>query len=143
MKPEELMIGDWVEVTQTECVADGGHYITWSEYGKVIGITDSYIEVEVRDGEYNVDAHEDELKPIPLTPEILEKNGFIKQAYDGWLISENNGRGLIEYRTDCFDGLLRINYNKKPFSKLMIKVKYVHKLQHALKLCGIDKEIEI
>ena len=83
------------------------------------------------------------IKPIPLTAEILEKNGFIKQAYDGWLISVDNGRGQIEYRKDYFNGLLRIDYNKKPFSKLMIKVKYVHELQHALRLCNIEKDIEI
>lgn len=138
MKATELMIGDWV-------LHDGEPY----------QIRQLGIYGENRDGEdypavcvgkpkgIGLIIERNEIEPIPLTPEILERNGFVKQAYDGWLISKDNGRGLIEYRTDCFDGLLRINYNKKPFSKLMVKVKYVHKLQHALILCGIDKEITI
>lgn len=83
------------------------------------------------------------IEPIPITPKILKKNGFVKQDYDGWLISENNGRRLIEYRTDYFDGLLIINFVEEPYSKISIKLKYVHELQHALKLCGINEEIEI
>lgn len=95
-------------------------------------------EVESAEGVIN---DIDQVKPIPLTPEILEKNGFVKQAYDGWLINEDNSRRLIEYRTDYFDGFLIINYTKKPFSKISIKLKHVHELQHALRLCGINKEI--
>ena len=140
MDAKDLMIGDWVEVTRTECVPDGGHYMTWSEYGKVIGVTDSYIEVEVRDGGYNVDAHEDEFKPIPLTPEILEKNGFEQK------------------QSEFINGDIEIIFTIKGFSfwsKKTIEIAhgngskinnlpcYVHQLQHALRLCGIYKEIEI
>ena len=80
---------------------------------------------------------------IPITPDFLEKHGFKKQDYDGWLISENNGRRLIEYRTDYFDGMLRIRYAEEPFCDLSVKIKYIHELQHALRLVGIDKEITI
>lgn len=131
MKATELMIGDWVEVTQTECVADGGHYMTWSEYGKVIGITDSYIEVQVRDGEYNVDAHEDELKPIPITDEILKKN--FPDCEDGYTIGWwDDDRG--GYQVDFFCN---------GFSLEIKTIHHVHKLQHTLRLCGLEKEIEL
>ena len=129
------MIGDWVSLFQgnpdgTSCNVQVSYI---GEYG----------EVGIEGCEEYTSANCNLLFPIPITPEILEKNGFVKQAYDGWLISENNGRRLIEYRTDYFDGLLRINYDEEPFSKLTIKVKYFHELQHALRLCGINKEIEI
>lgn len=138
MDAKDLMIGDWVEVTQTECVADGGHYITWSEYGKVVGITDSYIEVEVRDGEYNVDAHEDELKPIPLTPEILEQNGFEMQR-------DKSELGTLDtYWLGSELGAFRIHrLNNGDYQFGLAKIKFVHQLQHALRLCGINKEIKV
>lgn len=138
MKATELMIDDWV-------LHDGEPYQI-RQLG-IYGVN--------RDGEdypavcvgkpkgIGLIIERNEIEPIPLTPEILEQNGFVKQAYDGWLISENNGRRLIEYRTDYFDGLLRIDYAEEPFSKISIKLKYVHELQQALRLCGINKEITI
>lgn len=130
MKANKLMIGDYVirkNVPKEILIVDTIDSIRDIVYLDLdgLGITEKL----------------ENIKPIPLTAEILEKNGFIKQAYDGWLISVDNGRGQIEYRKDYFNGLLRIDYNKKPFSKLMIKVKYVHELQHALRLCNINKEI--
>ena len=135
MKANELMIGDYIMLYEDiyiieEISSKGWAHIIYNDGSKCrVPLSTDYILGE--------------LTPIPLTPEILEKNGFVKQAYDGWLISENNGRGLIEYRTDYFDGLLRINYAEEPFSKLTIKVKYFHELQHALRLCGINKVITI
>ena len=138
MKATELMVGDWV-----------------LHEGKPYQIRQLGIYGENRDGEdypavcigkpkgIGLIIERNEIIPIPLTPEILEQNGFVKQDYDGWLIHEDNGRGLIEYRTDYFDGFLIINYIKKPFSKISVKLKHVHELQHALRLCGIDKEITI
>ena len=128
MKATELMVGDWVLMKDKPY--------------KVASLS-SIENLELESDKYIFHCLKDEIVPVPLTPEILEQNGFVKQAYDGWLISEDNGRGLIEYRTDYFDGLLRIDYAEEPFSKLTIKVKYLHELQHALILCGIDKEITI
>ena len=64
----------------------------------------------------------DGVQPIPLTPEILEKNGFT-QDYEA-----------ISVRND-FDKV----YFDIPFRFF----KYVHELQHALRLVGINKEIEL
>ena len=125
MDAKDLMVGDWA--------LDG------KKPAQITGIfCDDLFETTI-----SPSVGGDCLSPIPLTAEILEKNGFVKQAYDGWLISENNGRRLVEYRTDYFGGLLRINYAEEPFSKISIKLKHVHELQHALKLCRINKEIKI
>ena len=125
MKATELMINDWV--------LDG------KKPAQITGIfCDDLFETTI-----SPSVSGDCLSPIPITPEILEQNGFVKQDYDGWQISEDNSRGLIEYRTDYFDGFLIISYTKKPFSKISVKLKHVHELQHALRLCKIDKEITI
>jgi len=71
--------------------------------------------------------------PIPLTAEILEKNGFKKEAkrlwslYDGVSIDASFTLGEV-----VEDGQL-IVFRCSPF-----KVKYIHELQHAIRLCGLE-----
>lgn len=77
-----------------------------------------------------------EIEPIPLIQETLEKNGF--KEYDGL------------YRLDIAEGVF-VNADfksKEPFVSIHNTCyratpicKYVHQLQHALKLCGINHEI--
>ncbi len=107
MKANELMLGDWVLDTYTN--------------------KPMRIEVISRDmGEG--------LEPIPLTAEILEKNGFIYNEIpfvQGW---EQYGLTLITggdgFRISCGQNV-------------SMTIDSVHELQHALRLCGIDKEIEL
>ena len=64
---------------------------------------------------------------IPLTPEIMEKNGWWFDTEDTWLHDEVNF--TIEKwneRYQCYD----IN---------QIKFDSVHELQHALRLCGLNE----
>ena len=72
-------------------------------------------------------------QPIPLTPEILEKNGF-------WVL-EKVDNGAEEYIAYATDGLI-FHYNRGNdyyFPNTPISWKYVHQLQHALRLCGLDE----
>jgi hypothetical protein len=79
--------------------------------------------------------YEDEIEPIPLTPEILEKNGFRKEEdEDG-----NKRYSLIEGSTK-----FSLGYARSVFQwTFPIDVRYVHKLQHLLRFCGVGKEIEL
>ena len=88
-----------------------------------------------------------EIEPIPLTAEILEKNGFVLKP-DGWIWCDCEGIEdqnyiFIQFRKGC-DEVRRceINYVNKT-QATYYQIKYVHQLQHALKLCGIEKEIEL
>ena len=74
-----------------------------------------------------------DISEIPLTPEILEKNGF-EHPFANIYALNVEGRSIpfvIEYLFGC-EGLWDIR---------LTKISYVHELQHALRLCGIDKEI--
>lgn len=118
MKANELMIGDWVYNThnqQNEQVQEIGSGLVMLNYN------DLY--------EY------DEIEPIPLTPEILEKNGWMYIAEDKVFYPENLKGELpwIYYITDGTNDVFRM----KDFCNLQ----YVHQLQHALRLCEIEKEI--
>jgi hypothetical protein len=81
-----------------------------------------------------------EINPIPLTPEILEKNGFVNV--------ENAQTSTIMY--SFRDSLFRIevyDFNHITIdsyytdSSCDIFISSIHELQQALRLCGIKKEI--
>lgn len=101
------------------------------------------------------------LEPIPLTPEILEKNGFyygytsdeediasntiaqLSEEEKGWVWDEGAGSvkvifpnesdgGEIQICDQCFDRNMAFGFSEN----IML-----HELQHALRLCGIEKEI--
>ena len=80
------------------------------------------------------DYHESEIEPIPLTPEILKKNGFryndlpFVQSWEQFGLSLYLGGD--GYRINCGQNVAMV-------------IDSVHQLQHALKLCGIEKEIVI
>lgn len=127
MKAEELMIGDWVRVT--------------NRIAKVHDM-DRIVGVEFIDGGYDVFKIE-ELEPIPLTPEILEKNEFKKyhdaaedvdtymSNYFPFLLIEDNGRWSLS------------TYDSAPMLFFLLYIDYVHQLQHLLRLWGTIKQIKL
>lgn len=72
-----------------------------------------------------------EVEPIPLTAEILERNGF-----------ENNYDGDLGYAQSCGD-IIGIHIVGKGGVMDEMYFEHVHELQHALRLCKIEKEIEL
>ena len=86
------------------------------------------------------------VEPIPITPEILEKNGFTQcepQGY-GLYVKGKKGEGLynILWQGESYNYYLEIAAYTYPFGEFnKTNIKYVHQLQHALLLCGIEKEM--
>lgn len=76
----------------------------------------------------NVGLYMDEICPIPLTAEILEKN--FPTIEDGVTWNETADSDLFN---------IRVEYDKYVEGIF----KYTHELQHALRLAGIDKEIKL
>lgn len=141
MKAEELMIGDWVRNTEfgkngIDRIEDVEPRRVWLEHGTTY-VPLCYIE------------------PIPLNPEILKKNGLVKiddlegvSRYYIKLLDEET-RCVISFSFyDLIVGgvktLLKCWYEFRGGTNSIHKcnVLYVHELQHALRLCGIEKEIE-
>lgn len=124
MKANELMIGDWVLDTRT---------------GTPLRVNPFMAELEVP-----------EWQPIPLTPEILEKNGFNEPPLEM--------QKRVRFVVLCEEYQIRYSFNSYWFSiykniavhaigyptficAFQERIKYVHELQHALRLCKVDKEI--
>jgi len=78
-----------------------------------------------------------DVKPMPLTPEILEKNGMSKNPYGEYFAEDKHCFLEISREPEGF--YWTINANEYG----IIPLKYVHELQHALRLCGIEKEVVI
>lgn len=78
----------------------------------------------------------DGVEPIPLTLKILYKNGFRAGIYGGIVLMEKGvSFPLIKGYEDDFWWTCR--------GEPIVKIKFVHELQHALRLCEIKKEIEL
>ena len=143
MKAEELMIGDWVKIS--------------SQFAQIYDVGHNTIGVQFSDG-YDV-FEPKSIEPIPLTVEILKSNGFdlngisedLVPAEDRdfsddtyvWQAGKFEDDTVVrvcvyfDYRyNDCIVELETPNITTES-----IRLKYVHQLQHALRLCGIDKEI--
>ena len=131
MKVNDLMVGDWVMCN---------HYQDMP-FTKQFGVAD------FAKGEYGF------CEPIPLTEEILVKNGF-KYAYNEasemqnkQLLVVNIGGHYIEVRLDKKNVAIWYDYDENEsgfYSDVLLDLpRTVHQLQHLLRLCGIEKEIEL
>ena len=82
-----------------------------------------------------------EINSIPITAEMLEENGFVKNGeYNEW--STGNWEDMPFIGISLSRPSMRIkNLGTDIF--LDNKVVYVHDLQHALRLAGVDKEINL
>ncbi len=136
MEAKVLQIGDWVECdtlypNRTQITMQD---LLWISQGK-------------------------EVKPIPLTIEMLEKNGFafgytsneedimsvgVGVSIDipkGWVLDEGAGSVKIIFPNEYDGGLLSIDdqsYNKS-MQFVWAENLNVHELQHALRLCGLNE----
>ena len=85
------------------------------------------------------------LSPIPLTAEILKKNGFVEFIPHNWQIVIDNI--MIEIRESEHNMAIWLDWNEHNTgtyaSYIFPGPNCVHELQHALRMCGIDKEIEL
>ena len=131
MKAKDLMIGDWVYNPFTRKKLR-------LTFGRDIDLTEGLC-----------------LEPIPLTAEILEKNGFEELMNESEVSAARFGRkpeptGVWQYGFGRFDSVayvpdqsfLRIKFMEGCQADIA-NIKYVHELQHALRLCGVEKEINL
>ena len=81
----------------------------------------------------------DKVLPIPLTAEILEKNGFKKDKYGQMILDEELGTSEIYIVLQDGDECYWWTVN----NELIAKTRYIHELQHIFRLCKIEKTIEL
>lgn len=134
MRPEELMIGDWFQnplgfpykVKSIKCYNADKEDEHYEVYGANKSAEASFDVINA--------------EPIPLTPEILEKNGFEQYGWTGWWLEDDYYNVNAH---EISDSIWVVRYEctemNTPYTQATIG--YIHELQHALRLCGIEKEI--
>jgi len=127
MKAKEIQIGDYVnyrgQIIKVTSLYDkgGSNEVGWSE-------------------KESVWVNADNVEPIPLTAEILEKNEFVLD--DEWYIYTEQGINIAVAFRDDNEFVYDLSILTGSGS-VDIHAKYVHELQHAMRLCNINKTIEL
>lgn len=119
MKANELMIGDWV--------------LYDDRIVHILDVMENYI-YELKDGYKPVNLAE----PIPLTPEILEKNGFSDRGKAGWQNPDYDATYYLDKYTFA-KNVYKCTIDDSVDVDLIHNIKYVHELQHALRICGLNE----
>ena len=156
MRTEDLQIGDLLRVNRDGLCIKKGTVVTvqgidgsnnFPERG-LYGVADCR---PLDESQFQGGIWLDYLDPIPLTPEILEKNGFETLDFSHFQIGD---RRLVLDADGRWDGPLSwhwvvtemdTNAKGQPvvLDYYVATINYVHELQHCLKLVWIDKEIQI
>ena len=139
MKARELMIGDLVYIDDPILEPNFPVRVYSVQTDGYTGPGASFLmeDDEDREAQYN----ENRIHPIPLTFRILERNGWRRRQLSGVDAAVFSERGThmvvwLEWR----------EVNKTLFigdGLLPAPVEYVHQLQHIMRACGIEKEIEL
>lgn len=132
MKINELSVGDWVRYRDREW-----QVCSLYKFTEEVGLW----RKDSQFCEYVSDLHH-----IPLTAEILEKNGFRKlDRFNEYVIGEWDSNPFIAVRlAEKFVEPTILAKNGGTSAHLFgSRGEYVHQLQHALRLAGIGKEIEV
>ena len=146
MKCRELQVVDWVQ-------DENG--FQW----QIIGVGDDYAYATFEDNEgdpWEFDDKDDQPEGIPLTPEILEKNGFSPDTFltaewkrkvyfkefPGCVVEPaNSGNyifGTTQYWSKTYSDGSPIDWGTMYESRIY-NLQYVHTLQHALRLVGLSE----
>lgn len=148
MKANELMVGDWAHL----------HY---KEYGTT---RDVHIDFQVSQIRKNgFDDEEDTyvwgvehgnmgnvkyIEPIVLNSDILRRNGFtdcttsvLDRENDNWYWYLGEGNYISN--SDLLINLHERSFNVRYNNNSVFGLRYVHELQHALRLFGVGKKIEL
>lgn len=138
---QDLMVGDWVSHFD-----EGKNCVVTELRGRKVAV--SYTD-DNGNTKYSVLLPEMAFEPIPITAQILEKNGFIKSygvsdtpPYD----KDEEGNMYYSFKGEHkFWGWWQPDNTYYIPANAMgdIVVKYVHQLQHAMRLVGIKKTIEL
>ena len=147
MKATELQIGDWVQIVEPCKYAGAIGRIKTLLYHK--DDENAYFKVFLQNNTIHIgidDICSEDIRPIPLTAEILEKNGFENIGDDTYQLEEKPCWFWVDFfrhTYGCEYDTSTYEYEDDERRLKLYGIPSVHELQHALRLCGIEKEIEL
>ena len=139
----ELSVGDWVAIESADLKIEHGDIMTAfvEEVRKPICVQSILGEDKlVFARAYHLDAYgtlytkEEHLRPIPITPEILEANGWQRNEEDEYMAYYGDPTsGIAHTKGTC--------HYRLEAPEVSAVCYFVHQLQHALRLAGVEKDI--
>ena len=144
MNAKELMIGDWVQIDAPDRYAGAIGEVKSLRFHQEKDSAYFHIFISGRHGIVSHEVCSDDIRPVPLTPEILEKNGFrvvfdgdlhatYFQEIDGFLTDIKVDKTGIYQKLSMCDGFGN--------RVVLVECKFVHQLQHAFRIYGINKNL--
>jgi hypothetical protein len=135
----DLSIGDWVRVRMCKLDYDDPDTLD----AKVLSIEGNSVGVGYDNSGIVMSAFVDDLQPMPITVEILEKNGW-KLSKSNWFEFEDG-----EWEINIWIGKYKCNIEisqkreiyASPYADIQVVKSNINTLQHALRLVGVGKEI--
>lgn len=120
MKPEQLSVGDWVcpKVKMNDDIP--------------------FPPVKIESGKMIDELHR-MFKPMPLTEEILRKNGWGDESggYEHYLSIDKEHDVEIYCDGDAITWMINLGEYD------IMRLEYVHQLQHVLRLFNIEEEVKL
>ena len=134
MKCKELQIGDWIQDKNGNPM-------------QIIGVGDdyAYATFEGNEGDpWEFNDKDDQPCAIEITDDILKQNKWEVQGYallpsEHYFVKDDGGNHLLWSHGTLSIWLACGEDNDGVFSDVVLPCKYVHQLQHALRLCGLDE----
>lgn len=129
LKVTDLKVGDWVRVISAEPNTYRRPFYQIITVEKMMMIRNRRMVVE----------------PIPLTPEILEKNfELLYRKKSIYIYSGIKGRFIIQNHYNVKGWDWSLDYDKQTGTASAFgRVNYIHELQHCLRGNRIEKEIVV
>jgi len=148
MNTADVRVGDWVQI-----IIEGhkypAHVTTIRYYTAEIGV--AYLAAP---NDWKYCNGYDDIEPIPLSPEILQANGFywgytssvedmigniggvaIEPPNKAWCYDEGDGEVTVEFPTESDGGVITLTFDRH-IEMVFCDPINVHELQDFLRLCG-------
>ena len=157
LKISDLSVGDWVSFDTAYLTVEGDDIATAfvkkvqqpARIKSILGDQDLiFAEVETEDDFGTIYLKMEHIRPIPITAEILEKNGWSTDGMYAFLRIDEH-RHLEYYYHEhrlrkWYCGIDEWQNHAKVTDITFAAHCYsVHQLQHALRLAGVEKEINL
>lgn len=128
----DLSVGDYVRVKMCKWDYDDPDTLD----AKVLSIEGNSVGVGYDNSGIVMSAFVDDLQPLPITAEVLEKNGFTHDKWSKKIWRYEDEESEVKYYIE--NGVLEITTGN---CKINMVCKCVAELQHALRLAKVGKEI--
>lgn len=151
LKITDLSIGDWVQAKQAKLDYDDPDL---TPPMKIIAIDNrepkqAYVDLAFGDGVVAHSAFVEDLRPIPISIEILEKNEFVDNGVGQHYLKCGDGITIRVGRSPLFHDECWLVITDKDVGNtinttcVLFNAMYVHHIQRAIRLAKVDKDITL